>query len=74
MNPMKLLELKSHWDKFNVNHPKFAPFLKAAAANGIVEGAVIEIKVVTPEGKSFATNLKVAKSDIELIEAVKELN
>lgn len=74
MNPMKLLELKSQWDKFNANHPKFAPFLRAVAANGVEEGTVIEINITTPEGKNFASNIKVTKSDLDLIETIKELN
>ncbi len=74
MNPMKLFQLKSQWEKFNQNHPKFTPFVKAVAANGLQVGTVIEVSITTPEGKNFATNIKVCESDLEMIEAIKGLN
>lgn len=74
MNPMKLLQLKSEWEKFNRNHPRFTPFIKAVAANGLEEGTVIEVSVTTPEGKNFTTNIKVNEADLELIETIKGLS
>lgn len=74
MNPMKLLQFKPLWDKFNQTHPRFAPFIQAVAANGMKVGTIVEISVTTPEGKNFTTNLKVAESDMELIEALKDMN
>lgn len=73
MNPMKLLELKPQWEKFNATHPKVAPFLRAVTANGVEEGTVIDINITTPEGKNFASNIKVTESDLDLIEAIKNL-
>ncbi|MDD6571457.1 MAG: hypothetical protein PUF12_03605 [Thermoflexaceae bacterium] len=74
MNPMKLLQLKSHWDKFNQNHPRFTPFIKAVSVNGMQEGTVIEVSVTTPDGRNFTTNLKVCEDDLKMVEAIKEMN
>lgn len=74
MNPMKLFQLKSEWDKFNKNHPRFTPFIQAVASNGLEVGTVIEVSVTTPEGKNFTTNLKVCEEDLKLIDTIKELN
>ena len=49
MNPMKLLQLKSAWDRVKANHPKFPKYLSAVRQKAIREGTVIEFKVTTPE-------------------------
>lgn len=72
MNPMKLLQMKAGWEKFQANHPRFVPFMRAAG-NEVREGAVIEIALVTPEGKRLETNLKVKASDMELLKNAMEL-
>lgn len=74
MNPMKLLQLKSAWERFNSNHPKFTPFIKAVASTGLPEGTVITMRVDLPDGRNFETNLKVCESDHELIDTIKEMN
>ncbi len=73
MNPaliMKLAELKSTFER---EHPRFVMFLKDVFSNGISEGSVIEIKVTGPDGKEVTTNMKVKQSDLEMIEALKNL-
>ena len=45
MNPMKLLQLKSAWDRVKANHPKFPKYLSAVRQKAIREGTVIEFKV-----------------------------
>ena len=45
MNPAMLFKIKSAWDKFVNNHPKFPMFLRAASATGIKEGYIIEVKI-----------------------------
>lgn len=74
MNPMTLLQLKSAWDKFQKRHPKFPHFLKAVSEKGISEGTVIEINVTAPGGQTFASNLKVGKEDMELVQELKSLS
>ena len=73
MNPMKLFQIKSLWDKFSANHPKFPRFLQAVGTEGIREGSVIEITVTTPEGTNISSNLKFTAQDMELIETLKSI-
>lgn len=72
-NPTKLLKLKSAWDTFSNNHPKFPGFLKAVSANGIEEGTVIEINVTTAAGKTISSNVKLTSSDIALFKELSNL-
>ena len=71
INPTKIMQLKSAWETFNRNHPKYAPFLRAVGQNGAKEGCIYEITVTTPEGQSMTTNLKLKAEDIELIQNLK---
>lgn len=73
MNPMELLQLKSHFDTFKNNHPKFLQFINVVAAKGIPEGSVIEITVETPDGEKYNANMRVLQSDLELIQKLKNL-
>lgn len=66
MNPGKLFKLKSAWDTFTRNHPKFPYFVQAVSQAGLQEGTVVEITVTTPEGKKISSNVKLQQSDIEL--------
>lgn len=74
LNPSVLFKIKGAWDTFSANHPKFPLFLKAVQQSGIREEAVIEIAVVTPEGKRLETNVKLTASDMELLEILKNLD
>lgn len=72
INPMKLLQMKAGWERFQENHPRFVPFMQAAGRE-VREDAVIEIALVTPEGKRLETNLRVKASDMELLRAAMEM-
>lgn len=48
-------------------------FLQAAAGSGIKEGYIIEVKIVTDEGKTMCTNVKLTESDMELFRTLKEV-
>jgi len=74
MNPMKLLQIKSAWDRFQAAHPKFPLFMRSVAEHGIQEGTILEFQVTTPEGKTFCSNLKISKEDLELFRELKELS
>lgn len=69
-----LQQLKSGIDRFRAGHPKFPLFLKAVSQDALREGAVVEISVTTPEGKNYCSNVRLNADDIELIEALKNLN
>lgn len=72
-NPTKLLKLKSAWDTFARNHPKFPDFLKAVSTNGVEEGTIIEINVTTAAGKTISSNVKLTSSDIALFKELSDL-
>lgn len=72
INPAKILKMKSAWNTFKGNHPKFQPFIKAIGKNAIEEGTVVEITVTTKEGRTFHTNLKINQSDKELFQDMTE--
>ncbi len=74
LNPAKILKIKSYWNKFTQNHPKFPQFINAVQNTGIAEGTVIEVNITTPEGKTLSTNIKVTASDKEMFEELTELS
>ena len=51
VNPASFFKIKSAWEKFAANHPKFPMFLQAAMASGIREDYIIEVKITDPEYK-----------------------
>ena len=73
MNPMAFLTLKSDFEKFGQNHPKFIQFIKAMSQSGMSEGTILECKVISPEGKEISTNIRITQDDLELIEKLKEM-
>lgn len=73
INPMKLVQIKPLFSKFQRNHPKFTQFLSAAGRSGMTEGSVIEISITNPDDKNICTNLKLTADDIELFHAISEL-
>ena len=73
LNPMMMIQLKTSWDRFVKNHPKFPKFWKAACKNGLAEGTVIDIKVTSPDGTEISSNIKVTGDDMELIRQVSDI-
>lgn len=67
-------KIKECTDRFRANHPKFPLFIKAVSQDALREGTVIEITVTTPEGKNYASNVKLSAEDMELAEYVKSMN
>ena len=72
MNFQSLLQLKSLWQRFTNQHPKFPAFLRAAQP-ALKEGSILSFTITTPEGKTLESNLKVTSSDLELIESLKNM-
>ena len=72
-NPAKLFKIKSAWEKFTENHPKFPKFMEAVGKTALEEGTVFEFNVTTAEGTSLSSNIKLTKSDIELFRELSEL-
>lgn len=73
MNPAALMKLMSAKKQFTETHPKFEAFCGAVLADGIEEGTVIEVTVTKPGKAPMTSNIKVRKSDLELIEALKSM-
>lgn len=67
-------KLKSSISRFKNNHPKFSPFVQAVSKDALVEGTIIEISVTTPEGKNYASNIRLKEDDIELMQMVQQLD
>ncbi len=66
-------KLKGCMDRFRMIHPKFPLFLNAVSQDALIEGAVVEITVTTPQGKNYCSNLKLKQEDLEFIECLKVL-
>lgn len=73
ISPTAILKMKSAWETFAANHPKFPMFLSAAAQSGIKEGYILELKITSDEGNTICTNVKLTESDMELIQTLKEI-
>ena len=56
MNFQTLMQMKTLWQRFTNNHPKFPAFLRAVQPE-IREGSVLSISVKNPEGKVIESNL-----------------
>lgn len=68
-----IMKIKGAWDKFTRNHPKFMPFMQAVGKEAIGEGTIIEIKVVSQNGKEYNTNMKLTADDMELFSQIKNM-
>lgn len=68
-----IMKIKSAWDTFTRNHPKFMPFMQAVGREAIGDGTIIEIKVISPEGKEFNTNMKLTQSDLDLFAQIRNM-
>ena len=73
VNPAMIFKIKSMWDEFTANHPKFPRFLQAAASQSLEEGTVIEMVIQRPDGETLASNIRLCASDLALLEQLKEL-
>ena len=73
MNPAMLIKMKSMWDRFKNDHPKFPKFLQAVAGQRMEEGTIIEMNIIRPNGDTLATNIRLTASDIELLDQLKQM-
>lgn len=73
-NPADLFKVKSTWETFIANHPKFPMFVNAVGQqHAVKEGTVIEVHIKPPTGEDICTNVKLTQSDMELFEMLKSL-
>ena len=73
MNPQFMMQFMGLFNTFRSTHPKFAGFIGMFIQNGIPEGSVVEITVTKPGEEPVTTNMKVQQSDIELMDALKNM-
>ncbi|MBO5999567.1 MAG: hypothetical protein J6P87_07745 [Lachnospiraceae bacterium] len=67
LNPLMLLKLKDRLSIFQKDHPRVFPFFSMIKDQALEEGTVYELKVTTPDGKSYVTNIKLNENDLESI-------
>ena len=72
-NPVKVIELKNLRDRFAQNHPKFVKFMGDLASSQIEEGTILEVTVKKPDGRTMFSNIKVTASDLEMLQAIKQM-
>ncbi|MDE5834696.1 MAG: hypothetical protein K2H26_04160 [Ruminococcus sp.] len=76
MNPLaitkSLTKIKPMLRNFKEGHPKFFPFIKMALTVADPD-SVVEVKITTSEGKSYATNLKITEDDMKLVTEAKNI-
>lgn len=65
-----LMKAKSAIDRFTRNHPKFPAFMNAVKAQGIKEGAIVEIRVTNPGEETLIGNIKVTADDMDLFNSL----
>lgn len=66
-----VMKIKNAWDTFTRNHPKFPMFMQAVQRRGIPEGTVLEVSVKYPDGQVMDANIRVTRSDLDLVEVLK---
>lgn len=72
-NANMIFQMKSMWDRFERNHPKFPKFIKAVGTECIEPGTVIEISVTKANGENITSNIKLNEEDMELIRLMKDM-
>ena len=70
LNPVDLLQLGTKIQTFKEQHPKFPAFVKKVGKEAVAEGAVIEIKVTSTEGRDYITNVKLTAEDVDLLNTI----
>ncbi len=72
-NPAMIFKIKSMWERFERNHPKFPRFLRVVGDECIQAGTIIEISVTKADGENITSNIRLTEDDMELIRTMKEL-
>ncbi len=68
MNPMALLKIKERLSIFQKEHPKVRPFLRSIREDALEPGTIMELKVITQDGRERITNIRLTPDDIETIQ------
>ena len=73
VNPMEMMKLGERLNIFRQQHPRFRAFLQDVSEHAISEGSIVELKVTSPDGREYVTNLKLTAEDMETIEILKKM-
>lgn len=73
INPLQLMQLQKMFETFRQNHPKLPLFFQAVSRDALVEGTILEMTAKSPNGKKYCTNIRLSASDIEMIQALKQM-
>lgn len=73
MNPAAIMKMMGAKAQFEKSHPKFVAFLKTVFSRPLEEGTVMEITVTRPGEEPVTSNIRLQKSDLELLAQLKEL-
>ena len=71
LNPAKLLSLKRQYTGFANRHPKLLRYGIHVSDNYLKEGAVLDITVTDPEGKSIHSNARLNADDVAFLQEVR---
>lgn len=74
VNPVTIMKFAERLKTFDREHPKVVPFLKTAGANAVQEGSVVEMKITSPEGREFVTNIRLTADDLITIGMIREMS
>ena len=74
MNPTDIWKIAGMKKQFDQNHPGVARFMQAISHRSLTEGTVIEVSITYPGEQPMVTNMKVNAKDLEMLQALRELN
>ena len=67
VNPMEMMKMRQRLKLFTEQHPRFPAFVKQVKADALVPGTIMEMKVTTPEGREYITNIRLTPEDVETL-------
>lgn len=73
MNPAAIMRLMNAKMQFADSHPKFMAFLQSVFSRQPEEGTLVEFVVTRPGEEPVRANIKLKRSDLELLAELKEL-
>lgn len=73
VNPLELMKMKERLTTFHTQHPRVGAFLSDVSANAIREGSIVELKVTSPEGREYVTNIRVTSDDMKTLDILKNM-
>ena len=72
-NPARLLRLKRMWGGFASRHPKLLRYLAYVSDNSLEEGAILDITIIDPQGKSLHSNAKLTAEDVTFLKEIRAI-